>query len=71
MQLLRHEKWHIIGNPQQQLTVVMLGVKDEGSYIKARLYVYPSRCGPVKQPENSVKIQPYDSRPTLCPKSRI
>ncbi len=33
--------------------------------------VYPSRCGPVKRPENSVKIQPYNSRPTLCPKSRI
>ncbi len=30
-----------------------------------------ARCGPVKQLENSVKIQPYNSRPTLCPKSRI
>jgi hypothetical protein len=30
-----------------------------------------AQCGPVKQLENSVKIQPYNSRPTLCPKSRI
>jgi hypothetical protein len=29
------------------------------------------RCGRGKRLKNSVKIQPYNSRPTLCPKSRI
>ncbi len=28
-----------------------------------------ARCGPVKRLENSVKIQPYNSRPALCPQS--
>ena len=34
------------------------------------LYV-PFSVWTSKLPENSVKIQPYTSRPTLCPKSRI
>jgi hypothetical protein len=47
MQLLRHEKLYIIGNPQQQLTVVMLGAlyciyysvmvgTEEAKYIECR-----------------------------------
>ncbi len=40
-------------------------------YIDGSTVCVPFSVWISKRPENSVKIQPYNSRPTLCPKSRI
>ncbi len=60
---------------RKELKLSILFLKGEG-YLQmmvevARDMYTLARCGQVKRGENSVKIQPYNSRPTLCPKSRI
>ncbi len=46
-------------------------LRGEGSMNNELAVYVPFSVWTSKRPENSVKIQPYNSRPTLCPKSKI